>query len=430
MEKYIERAGGPLPALRQIIETDVGNLLHRNLPHINAVPKPERANVLKAVTDTLDEFLHCIQYMLFQTHQALPDVRAQRQYLSEYQRTSLQLLGHLLEYTQPVLLHRNPPPSSFKDACCYYLYHALNSLLDYTIQLGGGQLNCDLPLPPAARTLLQEIIVGDLAALRQQLEAVHVRPALADIVLAPFLALPDAYSVTFYHVHYLRTLQQALLQLPLPGPESTGEDIVFWTLVAQNFNTPRFISYFYDVAQRQLKACPTQEAWGRELDRYKTKVATDPGSSPLAWQPLHASVREQFTVWLERQRAPLADAVAPVRAPTLSDVEKSEDEDEEYEMDADGPYSPNDLTLRISPKILAVIANAARKLRFIFWGNDGKHIAEMVARIASVDGPLSPDTVRRGLSELETLRKAREVLQKIIDFFDRQIKAKEEKFFR
>lgn len=76
-------------------------------------------------------------------------------------------------------------------------------------------------------------------------------------------------------------------------------------------------------------------------------------------------------------------------------------------MAVDSPYSPNDLTFRISPQVVAAIANAALKLHFIFWGNDGKHIAEMVARIATVDGPLHLDTVRRGLGELDTLRKAR-----------------------
>lgn len=433
MEQYIERAGGPLPALRQIIETDIGHLLHRSLPHINAAPHRERAAVLQTVTDTLDEFFHCIAYKLYQAHHALSDTPAQRRYLSEYQHTVLELLGHLLRYTQPAQLHSRHAPRNFKDACCHHLYRALDSLLEYTLRLDGGQPDPGLPLPPTARTLLQEMIVGDLVALRQHLEQLHVSPGLIDITLAPFEALPQDYSVTFYQVHYLRTLKQALLQPPLPGYDPTGDGRVCWALVAQNFNAPAFIAYCQGLAEARLKTCPSPEAWRRELHHCKTRLATYPCSSPLAWHPGHPGVREQLIGWLDAQLAAPADASDPAHAVTFasSGIRASGNEViAEKENDTAGPYPSNRFMLQVPPKILAVIANAARILRYILWGEDGKHIAEMVARIPSVHGPQNSDTLRRGLNELATIRQARDLLQKIIDFLDEQIKAKEEKLFR
>ncbi len=419
----MERAGGPLPALRQIIETDVGGLLHRSVPHINAVPKPERTAVLQAVTDTLDEFFYCLESTLFQTYYALPDEGAQHRHLAEYQRTLLQLLGHLLRYTSPGSLRSKLPPQKFQDACCHYLYRALNGLLEYTIQLAGGRLNPNTPLPPTARTLLQEIIAGDVVALRQHLEEIHVSPGLAEITLAPFEALRDTHSVSFYKVHYLRTLQQAFLQPPLPGHESTGNDRVCWTLVTQNFNDPRFIAWFYHAADHELTACSSPEARHRMLDRYKTRLVTDPRTTLLAWQPQDASVREQLTVWLEHRPTTPANGVDPPPVLASSDADASGGLEEEA--------ITIDFTLRnMSPQVFAVIANAARILRFIFWGKDGKDIADMVSRIPSVNRLLNSETVRRGLSDLATMRAARELLKVIVAYFDDLIRNKEEKLSR
>jgi hypothetical protein len=378
------------------------------------------------VTNALDEFFHCLEYSLFRTYHALPDARAQRQYLWDYQHTTLQLLGGLLEYTHPLQLYSEAPVRSFKDACCHYVYHALNSLLEYTIRLGGGQPDANLPLPPTTRTLFQEMIVGDLAALREYLEAIGASAGMIDIVSAPFEALPRAFSLTFYQVRYLIRLKQALLQHPLPGYDATGDVRVLWTLVAQNFNAPEFIAWFHHV----------MESRHIEFNRYKARLTTYPISSLIAWRPMDPSVREQLSAWLDVQLTTAPDASDSLRVATSPDFSASGEEDgledaEEDELDVDSPYSPDDLTLRnVTPQVFAVIANAARILHYVFWGKSGSHIAEMVARIATIHRPLRDRTVRRGLRDLATLRQAREILQSLIHFFDRQIEVQEEKFSR
>jgi hypothetical protein len=428
MERYIERAGGPLPALRRIIETDVGDLLYRNLPAISVMPQSEQGAVLQAVTGTLDEVFRCIAHSLYRTYHSLHDELAQRELLSEYQYTTLQLLGHLLEYTKPQQLLEGRLYASFEAACCHHAYRALTSLLDSTIKLAGGQLDDTLPLPPSARTLLQEIIVGDLEVLRHHLEALHVSPALVEIALAPFQALPSIYSPTFYQLHYLGTLKRALLAPPLPGYDVIGDGHVLWTLVAQNYNAPEFIAWFEHVVGAQRG----------EFDRYKMRLATHPGFSSLGWHPARPTVREQLSRWLELQMVANAGGEdspyleTPSDIPMASAEERLDDEDEEeYTLDADSPNSLDDLTLRnISPQVFAAIGKAAAKLRYVFWGRNDKHLAEMVARIPSIHGPLRDRTVRRGLRDPVTLRRALEILRSLVHFFERLLKEQEEKSYR
>jgi hypothetical protein len=138
-------------------------------------------------------------------------------------------------------------------------------------------------------------------------------------------------------------------------------------------------------------------------------------------------------LWLDVQLAAPVDAIDIPRAGSSPDfLERREAEAlDDDEPETDSVYSPDELTLRnVSPQVFAVIANAARQLHYVFWGRNGSHIAEMVARISSIHKPLRDRTVRRGLKDLATLRQAREILQSLIHFFDHQIKVQEEKISR
>jgi hypothetical protein len=429
MEHDTHSPGEHLAALQKIITADIRVAL-------NQLPSPDAAQ-LDRICTTLDECVARLRHEMFTESRAHANARAEASYLASCQYTLLELIGHLLEYTQPIQLFSTLSRSTLTDDICKHIYRRLESLLNYTVvDLAAGRIDRGLPLPPAACMLYQHMLGSDLGALRDRFVALHVSPRLIDMVLQPFEDLRHEDYTTFYTAVYLRALKQELRELAGGKQQSPGDGDMLALLAAHNFNAPKFIDYYHQVIEGQLETSTSPGDRLLRLREYKSLLARSSYSTRLAWHPDpdQPSVRQQITESLDAliaATAPVTRVTNAVSAPRAApeDEEEEEEEAEEKEMDADSAYSPNDFTLRISPKVLAAIANAARMLRYIFWGNDGKHIAEMVACIASVDGPLSKETVRRGLSELVTMRQAREVLQSIIDFFDRRIKAKEKKLF-
>ncbi|MBT1689223.1 hypothetical protein [Dawidia soli] len=277
MEHFIRRAGGPLPALRQVIETDVGKSIFYQVTQQDAAAD---ASLLDTVTEGLGEFFDHLFPALHRAYHEQPDEPAQRRYLAECQRTLLRLAGHLLQYTQPVHLYATLSRRGFRDVCCHQIYRALDRLLRYTVELADGQIDPTLPLLDATRTVLQGHLVSDLVALREHLARRHVSPKLIGIVLAPFEALPRTATVTFYMLYYLRTLKEALLHGPLPGHETTGDESVLELLAAYNFNAPELIAYCRRIVNNQLETCRSYEARLAQLYDYQVALATLPRLTP------------------------------------------------------------------------------------------------------------------------------------------------------
>ncbi|MCD9014440.1 hypothetical protein [Parachryseolinea silvisoli] len=259
MEIYIQMAGGPLPALRKIVE-DVGSL-HYALTQLADSPA-DGDSVFEQAIDTLDEFFDRVHMELYLDYRGQHEEHARGTYLALCQYTVLQLTGHLLRYTQPDQLYGTPSHSTWTDKCCRHIYRALDGLLAYTVTLAGGKIDPALPVPRSVRPLLQEILLHDLDSLQARLDAMQVSSQLVEIALAPFHALRHDAIVTLHTLRYQRSIIQVL--------------------IAKDFNAPAFIDYCQQMFRGQPETIPqtTTQALHPHLPSAREQLAKRPGQPP------------------------------------------------------------------------------------------------------------------------------------------------------
>jgi hypothetical protein len=408
MEQYIQRAGGHMPALEKIVKVDM-RVVYTILTQLTASPRAERAAVLETVTNTLDEFFDCIQYALYNAYHDLPDKHARDRYLAKFQRTLLELTGHLLKDTQPAQLYGTPSRRRLADTGCHHLYQALERLLEYTVRLAGEQVDRTLPLPLSVRPLFLEMLTHDLAALRTALVARHVSPRLVDIALAPFEAPPAAYNL-FYTVRYLRDVKQALWQLTADSQQTIGDTRVLHVLMAHDFNAPAFMEYCQAVMLGQ------QEADGSENTHSRWMGA--PRVTTQSLHPYRPSALTQLTQWLAQ---PMPTPAPPKQSQPIIDVEEKPLAGETHDYTKPLPPLSDYFTTILPLRVLGAILHAAFELNLISWGKDDSRLSELVAQLVSHNGQVKAETIRRGFNDLRILAKAREVLQRIVDFLNEKI---------
>lgn len=388
MENYIKRSGGPLPALRRLVE-DVGTL-HYALTQLAGYPA-EGQSVFEQAIDTLDAFFDRLHIELYLACRRQPQEHPYGSYLGMFQYTVLQLTGDLLRYTQPDQLYGTPSHSTWTDKCCRHVYRALDGLLGYTVTLAGGTVDPTLPVPRSVRPLLEEILLHDLDRLQAQLDAMQVSTPLVEITLAPFQALPYDSIVTLHTLRYLRQVKQALHQLASHGRRQVGDGEIIRVLIAHDFNAPEFVSY-------------CQQAFPGQHE-------TIPHATTQALHPHLPSAREHLA---KRPGRPTPDPMPPEQQPT----EPTGDEDEEG---SDEIVSSDSFLSWISQRVLGAILYAAWKENVIQWGKDDTQLSKRVALLRSVLGPVKAESIRRGFNNPDILTKAREVIHRILTFLDNKL---------
>ncbi|MBT1711932.1 hypothetical protein KK062_27060 [Fulvivirgaceae bacterium PWU5] len=413
MEHAIEEPGKHLAALQKFIAVEVPVILKES----------PSADTLATV---IDERFYQVRQEIYKGHLAHADAHAHTRYLALRQLTVLELVGHLLEHTQPIQLYSTLSHRTLTDDICRHLYRSLESLLNYTVEiLANGQIDPGLFLPPAACMLYQQMLGGDLVALRDRFAALHVSPRLIDIVLEPFEELRHKDYITFYHAVYLRALKKELQALAGGKQQSTGDGDVLRLLVAHNFNEPAFVTYCLEVMEGQLETCTSPEARLLRLREYKSRLVLSFSSTRLAWHPdpHQHSVRQQIMESLDALIAATAP-VLPINN-AVSALQRSSDA-EDYDI-PDGMSVANALTHYMHPAVFGAIANAAHELRVIHLGDNDKQRAERISQIPSPSKRVSAETILRAFNEEKACRKALHYVEKLGSHLKVQIKKYEEK---
>jgi hypothetical protein len=421
MEHAIHEPGEHLAALHKIITVDVRVAL-------NQLPSPDAAQ-LDRIATTLDEYVARTRYELYQGSRAHADARAEAGYLGSCQYTLLELIGHLLEYTQPIQLYSTLSHRTVTDDICKHIYRRLESLLNYTVvKLSAGQIDPGLPLPPAACLLYQHMLGSDLVALRERFAALHVSPRLIDIVLLPFEKFGDEGYITFHDAVYLRAFKEKLQALAGGKQQSPGDGDMLAMLVAHNFNEPAFIDYYHQVVEGELETSPSREDRLLRLRKYKSRLARSSYSTRLTWHPdpHQPSVRQQIMESLDALIAATAPVIRinnAVSAPQLSSDE------EDYEI-PDGVPAADELMHYMHPAVFGAIANAAHELRVIHLGDNDKQRAERISQIPSPSKRVSAETILRAFNEEKACRKALLYVEDLRNHFKAKIKKYEERSSR
>ena len=421
MEHAIYAPGKHLAALQNLIEVHVRGVVN-HLPPSEELAPANRAALLDFMCPIIDEYVARARHELYKEHRAHADACAQANYLALGQDILLELIGHLLEYTQPIQLYRTLSHRTLTDDICRDIYQSLESLLNYTVvKLADGQIDPGLPLPPAACMLYQQMLGSELIALRERLVELHVSAGLIDIVLLPFEELWREDYVTFYTAVYLRALKQKLQALA-GTQRSPGDGDMLDLLVVHNFNEPAFVAYYHQVIEGELETSTSPEARLRRLHDYKNRLARLSYGTGLAWHPRphQPSVRQQLTEWLDMVIAgPVIPIPSTISPPFTSDHE-------EYEI-PDGLQAAHALMLHLHPAVFGAIVNAAHERGHIYLGEKDKQRAGLLARIRSSIANLAAETIRRAFNEVDACRKAVAYLQDLIDYLKIKIEKLEKK---
>jgi hypothetical protein len=414
MEHAIEEPGKHLAALQKFIAVEVPVLLKES-------PSAD------TLTIVIDERVYQVRQEIYKGHLAHADAHAHTRYLALRQLTLLELVGHLLDYTQPIQLYSTLSHRTPTDDICRHLYRSLESLLNYTVEiLANGQIDPGLTLPPAACMLYQHMLGSDLVALRDRFAALHVSPRLIDMVLLPFETLRHEDYITYRTAVYLRALKQKLQALAGGEQQSPGDGDMLALLLVQNFNEPRFVEYYHQVIEGQLETRTSREASLDALRDYKSRLARLSQSTRLAWHPDQPSVRQQIIESLDKLIA-ATGPVIPV-AHVVSAPQVSSDE-EDYDI-SDGVPAADALMHYIHPAIFGAIANAAHELRVIHLGDSDKQRAEQISQIPSPSKRVTAETILRAFDEEKACRNAVLCLEKLGSHLEAKIKKYEKKSSR
>jgi hypothetical protein len=232
--------------------------------------------------------------------------------------------------------------------------------------LADGHIDPALPVPRAARTLLQEMLLHDLDELRARMDVLHVSPSLVEIVLAPFHELRHATVVTLHTVRHLRTIKQALCLLAAHDALPQGDDNVIQLLIAHDFHSPAFIAYCQrTIPQASRKQLPVvQGDYDHRDNVHRDDSLEDPGNDFISRRPL---------------------------------------------------------------RVLGTIIAAAFELNFIQWGRDLTQLAARVARLHTFSGPANAESIRRGYNDRDILTKALTLLSEIVTLLKKKLAELDEK---
>jgi hypothetical protein len=383
MEHAIEEPGKHLAALHHFIAVELPVILK----------KSSSPDTLPAKMDALTYQVH---QEVYKGHLAHADAPAHTRYLALRQLNLLELVGHLLEHTQPIQLYRTLSHRTPTDDICRHLYGRLESVLQYTVEkLADGQIDPGLTLPPATCMLYQHMLGSDLGALRDRFVALHISPRLIDMVLLPFEKLRREDYITYHTAVYLRDLKQQLLALAGGDQQSPGDGDMLALLVAHNFNEPAFVAYYHQVIEGQLETRTSPEDRLAGLRDYRSRLAHPAYSTRLAWHHDQPSVRQQLMKWLDETLAvPAVPANNTVSAPDSEPAEEYDD-----------TSSADEFMLYMHPVIFGAIANAAHQRKIIHLGHTDQQRAEQLSRIPSSVKRVAPGTIRRGFTEVEVCRK-------------------------